>query len=351
MRTLVVAMAVACAGAPRLARAAPPADTKDVSPQLRRVFVGGRAVDVNALVPELRLRRPDLEFSKSPSARRDGSRLTIERRPGGLRLTLRASDGRTYVRDVPSDDDIGTRAVAADTTAFLGAVERGAIEPEPRGRKAKARRANDGSESPLGQRFKETLQLGAALGPSVTVPLAGPTESGAGAFVAGHLSFRVQTLHRVLVELSTRVGGTRAAGHRLIRGRLGFGAGYRFTRGAFDMPITAALTVEPWSIRQRTSNAPSLEAQGVPLARPASMVGLAVRVVPAVLVPLPGRLTLRVGGGVEFATSALPGGGSGAVRVETSDGDIAFRVAGFEATFLAEIAVWVPWRAIRRKQH
>ncbi len=331
-------------------RAAPGSKTERArAPELDRVAVRSGAVDTDALVPELRLRRPDLDFEASRQRRRDAAMLTIERGSTGLRLELTTTDGQTYVRDVPADDDIGSRAVAADTTAFLNAVERGAVSPEPKRKVGGGRNSKDEPQR-LGDRLAEALVLGAGLGPAVTVPLAGNPSFRAGSFFSGHLVLRAQTLRGVMFELGTRVGGKRALDHRLARGRIGFGAGYRLQRDKFDMPITGALTIEPWSVQPRTSNAPDLEAQGVPLTRPASMVGFAVRAVPAALLQLPRGIAMRVGGGVELAVSGIRGTGGGAVRVMPRDGsDTAFRVSGLEATFLAEIGVWVPWTSIRRK--
>ncbi|MEM6989902.1 MAG: hypothetical protein AAF721_05380 [Myxococcota bacterium] len=304
-------------------------------------------VDGGALVPELKLRRPDLEFQTRATGR-DAADLTIERAGAGLQLELSVADGRTYTRNVPGDGGLGTRAVAADTVAFLDAVERGAIPAEPPDDKRRRRRGKPAQEKPLKDRLAEALHLGAGLGPSVTVPLAGNGGAAAGTFLAGNVALRAQTLRGAMFEFGVRVGGKRLSGHRLLRSRVAFGAGYRFTDGAFDMPITAAITVEPWSIRPRTSDATELEGD-VPLLRPPAMIGLAVRAVPGALFPLRGGAVIRVGGGLELAGSGVQG--AGAVRVVTENSnDLAFRVGGFETTFLAEVAIWVPWTTIRRKR-
>lgn len=341
--TAAVLLGVAVVATPTHVIAAPPASSEGV-PKLRSVRVSGNGTDTRALVPALRVRRPDLDIeSGSLATGRDTSQLSVDRGSDGLRLVLRHTDGNTYARDVPADDDIGTRAVASDVAAFLNAVERGSVEPEPK--RARTRSSSDARRTPLA----DALQLGLAVGPSLTTPLADGDSARAGAYLAGDFIARLQIVHNVLFEFSVRGGGKRAAGHRLARGRIGIGGGYRLTRGNFDLPLTAALTIEPWSIRQRRDDAADLDTD-MPLSGPPALVGLALRAAPAALLPLRNGMSVRIGGAFELATSAVPGAGGGALEVtpEQND-DPAFRVGGFGAAFMAEIGIWMPWTVLRGK--
>jgi len=311
-------------------------------PELERVVVSSRDVDTAALLPELRMRRPDVELSEGTRAR-DAAKLTIERKGSNLHLELVDEAGRTYTRDVPADDDIGSRALATDTAAFLDAVERGDVEPEPRRKRG---RSKDDDSDQAG-RFADALQFGAGLGPAVTIPLG--ADAGRGIIGAGDLVLRAQTLHRLIFAFGTRIGGRTGDGHRLVRGRLSFGGGYRLTQDRFDMPITGALTVEPWSVKQQGGDDPDLESDEVMLQRPASLIGIAGRVAPAVLFPLRDGVTLRVGGALDLGFSGVAG--SAVVRARSDMGaesNTVFRVGGLEATIVLEVGVWVPWAAIRR---
>ena len=313
-------------------------------PELQRVVVSSRDVDTDALVPELKIRRPDLDL-ESGGRSRGAAKLTIVREGGNLHLELVDEDGRTYGRDVPADDDIGPRALATDTAAFLNAVERGDVEPEdPTSR----RRSGDRKATRSG-RFADALQFGAGLGPAVTIPIG--SDAGRGVIGAGDLVLRAQTLNRILFAFGTRIGGRTGDGHRLVRGRLSFGGGYRLTQDRFDMPITGALTVEPWSVKQRGGGDPDLESEPVDIERPASLIGIAARVAPAALFPMRDGIALRVGGALDLGFSGVPG--SAVVRVNDMDADPStiFRVGGFEATILLEVGVWVPWTAIRRPRN
>lgn len=314
-------------------------------PELERVVVSSRDVDTDALLPELKMRRPDLDLSEG-SRSRGAAKLTIERQGGNLHLELVDESGRTYTRDVPADDDIGSRALATDTAAFLDAVERGDVEPEPASNRGRSSRQEENQAG----RFTDALQFGAGLGPAVTIPIG--ADAGRGIIGAGDLAIRVQTLHRILFAFGTRIGGRTGGGHRLVRGRLSFGGGYRLTVDRFDMPITGALTVEPWSVKQQGGAEPDLEAEAVEIERPASLIGIAARVAPAVLFPMRDGIMLRVGGALDLGFSGVPGSAVVRVGEDTDAGsDTVFRVGGFEATAVLEVGVWVPWTVIRGSRH
>lgn len=312
-------------------------------PELERVVVSSRDVDTDALLPELKMRRPDLDLSDGSRAR-GAAKLTIERKGGNLHLELEEA-GRTYTRDVPADDDIGSRALATDTAAFLDAVERGDVEPEPASKRGRSSRKDEDQAG----RFTDALQFGAGLGPALTIPIG--ADAGRGIIGGGDLVIRAQTLHRILFAFGTRIGGRTGGGHRLVRGRLSFGGGYRLTQDRFDMPITGALTVEPWSVKQQGGGDPDLDSDAVEIERPASLIGIAARVAPAVLFPMRDGIMLRVGGALDLGFSGVPG--NAVVRVEDTDAgsDTVFRVGGLEATVVLEVGVWVPWTAIRGTRH
>lgn len=332
------------------AQGAPQAtNAQDAPPQLERVVVRGNAVDNQQLAQKLGLRRPDLEFETLTGPRpREASELVVTHDGERLQLELTAADGRRYTREAPADSDIGTRAVASDAAAFLDAVERGTVTPEPR---ARARRKRKQSSKPqLGERMLEALELGAGLGPSLTIPIARRADARAGRFMSGELNLRVQSVEHIVVDLGVRVGGKRSASNGLRRTRLAFSGGYRLTRGAFDMPLVGGLTVEPWSIAAQSDDAPRLSADGVRLAFPPSMIGFAARASPAYLFTLDNGIAVRVGGGLEFAASSVPGAGVGAVEATREGADTPdLRVGGLETSILLEVGVWAPWSVIRKK--
>ena len=148
------------------------------------------------------------------------------------------------------------------------------------------------------------------------------------------LGFFALLRSNVLLNLDVRVVTRRAAAPRLTRVRIAAGAGWMFTRGPFALPLTGALTVEPWWVR--TVELTDTDAEQ---ARHSPLFGIAARAAPSLRADFEGW-QIRGGLALELAGSAELAGGAGVPRVRHREtGALVYQIGGFELIGGLELAV------------
>jgi hypothetical protein len=135
-----------------------------------------------------------------------------------------------------------------------------------------------------------------------------------------------------LVIAGLRAGARTNADYTLGRVRIGLGGGWAWQWRTFVVQATAAATIEPWFVTT-SGRVPDTDRRPT-----GALLGGAARLSPMGRIAV-GRRHLVIGPFVELGGSAMP---SGVARVHTAmqDGELAFRVGGFELAGGLTIGLW-----------
>jgi hypothetical protein len=375
-RGICVALAVAGGTASAHAGAQPSAE----APVHEATAVQGpsplvvEVVDLPAaqVLDELRLRLPAREITMHDAPRPEPplSYAIVRRDPAGLRMTLITPGGAAYDRDVQDVPDQSVRAAAGALATMIDSVESGrvaptrtevpippppepkpepepepapnlATEPEPPTRVPAPIHAPEPAEDP-----PPAAELALTLSPGVALGLAPRTDAPALLGGGGSLGIDVRMRSGAMAVVDARGLGRTSEGLGLVRMRIAAGGGYAWRRGAFELPIAAFVSVEPWWLRRNRSAAPLLREGSSQSERP--LIGGGLRIAPGLFVArhrahLP---SVRVGARAELSGSFVSDAGArtAEILVEDSAGATtsAARLGGLELWLGLDVAIWFP---------
>jgi len=332
---------------------APPTANETRRQRIDALVVDSRIEDRAAIEDALRVRMVDRPVSHSAAARapRKGELfgyLEIERADAeraSLRLLL--SDGRAYAREIEAPANARAREIAATIANLVVGIEEGAIAPtaehvalppalRPAPVKPPSKPRTSRPRPPAGPQWG-LVASGAAI---LAVGPPAPQGFAAG---AGELRGEVRWPRGLTAGLGLRIAGNRARDYGLVRIRLAPGVGYAYRRGAFELHVLGAITVEPWLALQDGSVADSADRRPTHV-----LLGGALRLEPVGRIRLANERSLRIGPFVELAGSAVPSRDGGVARVRVRDEagmlDDLFRAGGFEIAVGLVLGPWIPIR-------
>lgn len=387
-RSLILIGALA-GPAPAPADSPPPSEPPVERPAgqgFRTVLASVAGLDNDATFEELGLRLGHLEIRRrwamEADAAPDPTRLFIRltrAQSGRVRIEVITGDGRAFLRE--SDGGEQPERVATSVAAnLLIAIEESTVEPDvedaalPRSNEsedvdaavaalvpapapAPAEPAPDpeppppetsGTEPPPIEAVPPpppTWQLGLGLHPTVLLAVGPPVY--AGVFQAGGADVDVVARHRSggQVGLAIRPTVRHNQGFALTRLRIALGGGYAPRVQRFELPITGALFVEPYWMRD----------DGEPLEFPELapiLAGFALRFEPGILIPVEGLGAVRVGAHAELAATGAFDGGLTVAGIASPDeeafDDRLFRMGGVEASVGLGTRIWFDLRPSQR---
>ncbi len=337
---VVLAVAGTVAAAPR---EDPPALVVEVS-----------GLSDDPLREELRLHLPERALLRPRTPRPDEPIVyAIVRREGAqVVLTLIMPGGHAYDRMLADEPGQSERVAASGLAALLGSVEAGQVEPSrtqvelpsPEGMKPESTETSDPPVEPPEPTSVPGPEIGLFAGPALGLGLA--PRSGASSVLGGGAWFGVDLRLRrgVLVSVDLRILGRGAPPLRLWRFRVAPGVGYRAQVGAFELPVTGHLLVEPWWPRL-DSRAPVLVRDGQ-TARTQPLLGAMVRASPGVFIETlaPGLRGVRLGARLELGGSFVPDQGARTVELglqQDLQREPLLRLGGLELSMGLELGLWL----------
>lgn len=320
------------------------------------------------------LRRHDREHG-APLADEPGLYAYIEvRRGDGEAIALRVilSDGRAYLRALEASDAEAPRVCAGALASLLPAIEEATAVPDAED--VPLPPALRGEPLPL--EAMPASEAGTELAPEPQAepepepeprPIAAPVEPapadapprlelgptvgvggiiGAGRRAAGwrgavgHLGVDLRGRRPWIAGVDLRFGSLAVADLRLSRLRVALAGGVVLRQGAFEAPIVAILSLEPWWFGQvPTDMAPtSSEDDG-----PRPLLGAGLRVTPSYTAPLGERARIRLGARFEVSAAGEPRGGrlrAPLVR-DAATGATRAGLGGPELTVGVDLTLWL----------
>jgi hypothetical protein len=324
-------------------------------------------LDDAALREEVQLRMPGRTLLRRDDPRPEGelAYAGVRRDAADLRLTIVLANGDAYdqvVADVPGQSE---RAAAASIAALLDAIAAGDVAPtrteveipepepppapEPEPESEPEPKPKPEPEPPPPEPKPEpkpeppALEVAPVLAPSIALGLAPVTDASVFAGAGGSLGVDLRGRRGWLAMIDARVLGRSAEGLAAVRARLALGGGWAWRRGALEVPLAGALTVEPWWVRRAGSGVDLRDGTDAVGRRPA--LGAALRVSPGLFVPRtrPRAPALRIGARAEVAGSFVPDGGLRTVEIgidEAGGREAALRIGGLELVVGLEVALW-----------
>ncbi len=190
------------------------------------------------------------------------------------------------------------------------------------------------------------LEFGISLGTGALFGTAPPQAGWRGS--VGHLGLNLRLAKGVLAGFEIRLGGGRSSDFRVLRLRSALAIGYVLRRRAFEAPIAALVTVEPWWLRSSyDSRLPASIDDGTP---PRPLLGLGLRIAPGYSFAFAGGLNLRIGARLEAALSGEPRRGlRRPLLLHPSTGSPAITLGGLEFSGGLELTLWLPTRSANRR--
>jgi len=350
-------------------------------------------IDAAATRKAIGLRLPDVAlYDQGQSARRgdeEGLYAVLEirqRDPETIAIRVVLSDGRAFRREVHPGEAEPSRVLAGTLASLVPAIEEATViadeedvplpealvlEPDERplvdahalkdegenGDDAEDDKGDTGEPDPDNAtddppatktnapalQASAPLEIGLNIGTSALFGVHAPSLGWRGA--AGHLGVDVRLPKGLLAGIELRLSGGRASDLRLLRLRSAIAVGYSVRRRAFELPIAALLTVEPWWTRDPQGRQPVNLAEDTP--RP--LLGVGVRVAPGLFLSLGKDLHLRIGARLEAALSGEPRDGlrRPVVRGPSLESP-ALTLAGLELTTGLDLTIWLPATRARR---
>jgi hypothetical protein len=379
MKLVLAAVLLAPVAAPTTA---PPAASPTATRQAVDVIrLRTASIDAGALGRELALRLPSAKIVSHDAdvAAAPGFTVFVDirpdpapTRPDAWSLTLVASDGRAYDRRVTADasssrDDV-VRLIASNVGNLVAAIEAGTVQhdrqdvpipppalaaspcptcPPP---KPPAPCPPPSQPTPPPAAAPAALDIGIGVAPMVAIGLGDPADADRFTAAGGDVALWLRHRTGVLVGADVRMLGRRLAfDTSILRTRIGLALGYAWRRNSFELATTAALTVEPWSVRASGSRSMLGDPEGAARTG-APLLGGALRIVPAHRFEI-GGIAVRLGPRLEVAaSSAIGDGGRVAQLLVDAGGDLTTvgRIGGWEIGIGIDAVVWIPVRAKRR---
>lgn len=351
------------------------------------VYVSAQGVPLEPVIEGAGLRMPSVAWTQTWDLSEEvseefGQQLFLHLKPspdGGVRIEVVLADGRAFVRDVEASID-ESRVIATDVVNFLASIRADqeivvktdvalptssesedvqatvdaveAIEPkpvEPKARVVKPERPPAGplpelTPSPIAPR-EPGWELGISGSPFVALWLPPPDFSD----VFGGGGFSVDVAGRfpngLLVRGDLRYLGRIVELTQLHRFGVSVGVGYALRKGAFEMPVSAGLRVEGYTIADIGVNVATSDLNITPL-----VLGGVVRVSPGWHIKPAGTRSVvgaRISPTIEFSGGFSFEDGAPSV-IGIADGDVeVFRVGGPELTLGLAFTVWVDPRRRR----
>lgn len=261
-----------------------------------------------------------------------------------MRLLL--SDGRAYSRDIEAPPTARSREIAATIANLIVGIEEGAIAPTaehvalPKALRPVAPPPERPAARPVPPRAPARPEWGLVVGGAAILAIGPPAPQGFAAG-GGELRGEVRWPRGLTAGLGLRIAGHRARDYGLVRIRVAPGLGYAYRRGAFELHVLGAITIEPWLATQSGSVADAADRRPV-----SALLGGAVRLEPVGRIRLAHGRSLRIGPFVELAGSAIPSRDGGVARVRVRDEagalDDLFRAGGFEIAAGLVLGPWIP---------
>lgn len=374
MKAVLVALLLGPAPAPAVTPPASPPAATQVTVEILRVRTAG--LDTDAFARELALRLPaarivghDADPATTPGftvfvdVQRDGS--------SAWALTLVASDGRAYDRRVAADasssaDDV-VRLLAGNVGNLVAAIEAGTVahdrndvpipapavatpacpacpQPKPPAPCPEPTITTAATAAP-----PAVLELGLGIAPSLAIGLGEPDDADRFTAAGGDVALWLRHRSGALVGAEVRVLGRKLAFDTSIaRTRIGIGVGYAWRRGSFELTSTAAIGIEPWSVRVAGSRSDLGDTEGEARTG-APLLGGGIRIVPAHRFEI-GGVGVRIGPRVEVAASSAIGDGGRVAQLFVDDGGALTsigRIGGWELGVGVDVVVWIPLRSKR----
>ena len=289
---------------------------------------------------------------------------SVHREPAGLRLSVVLANGDAYDQVVEDVEGQSPRVAASSLAALLDSIAGGEVAPsrtdveipppEAEVEPGKEPAAEDPEPTPQpagppvvtpGPRPSPArFELGPVVAPQLVIGVAPSTDASVLAAAGASLGIDARHQRGGLLTFDVRVAGRSGGDLSVARLRVAAGGGWAWRRGALEVPLAGAVTVEPWWVRRDGARA-DLErdpADGV-RARPA--LGALLRVAPGFFVdrPRPRVPAIRIGARAEVAGSFVPDGGARTVELgidEAGVRDATLRLGGLELTLGLDVALW-----------
>ena len=124
---------------------------------------------------------------------------------------------------------------------------------------------------------------------------------------------------------------------RVIRTRIGIGAGYAWRRGSFELATLGQVTVEPWVARIDGERARFGDGR-----RERALVGGALQLAPGLYLPTRDRISLSLSPWIELAASGNPRDRFRVPRLELPGEEaVRLRVGGLELSVGIRLTLWI----------
>lgn len=341
-----------------LAETAPLEEPAVDAPAPLLLDIGG--VDQAALEDELRLRLPERPLLRLDDPDRAGPAVyVVVRREGELlHLSVVLPGGDAYDHSLADVEGQSARVTASGVAALLDAIGAGDLaptrtdveipvaptkpEPEPLPRPEPLPQPEQ-RPRPAQTEPPPAWELGARATPQLVLGIAPATEAPALAAVGGAVGLDLRHRDGAMGAFGIRAAGRSAATTAIVRLRLAVGGGWSWRWGSFELPVLAAVTVEPWWALRDGRRDALLRGTEPVSTRPA--LGGLLAVAPGLLVPraTPRGPTVRLGLRVEAAGSFVPDGGARTVAlgIEGADGhQTTLRLGGLELVMGLDATVW-----------
>jgi hypothetical protein len=359
--------------------ASTPADAEPVSPpetasaaqEFRAARVEIVGFDEAAVLAALRLRLPRLPLERhgSPVPPEPPHVYVQIARAADTTGTLRVitSDGRAFDRSFVIEIGQEVRVAASTAASLLFAVEQGDVAPDredvaiPVAASADPPSAapapdpvvpapgpSEHDPKPMPEQPAARWEVAAALHGAALLNLGPPSyaDALAGGGAGLGVEFRAPKGGTAVVDLRGLGSSRHSIG--VARVRIAVGGGYTLRRGRFELPIVAALAVEPWFVTDPGDGVSIFNVTAAASRHP--LIGGSLRLTPAArfVVGRERPLALRIGPRLEFGGSFVVDGGAEVVGLADEEGDPRFRLGGLELSFGLELAIQLPLPARSR---
>ncbi len=346
---------------------APSAAKNPDASRVSRGYLRASGVDGDALLEAVALRVKSARwahFGPDAASADDGLTAVVQlgRQDPALQsyeLTIIVSDGRAYDRPIDTrgiEDKERVRLVASNVANLIAGLEAGTVAPDrsdvPLPEPSPAVVCPEVPPCPAPQPLPEAAptpsppapatvpavaELSVYGGLPVVLGLGAPADADRFSAWGGTVGVALRLRRGATVALDIRPGGRGTLGGvRLVRGRIGVGAGYTFRRGAFELSALGLAVVEPWVVRVDGARAVFVAGS----AQRRLVLGGAAHLAPGLRVELR-RTALRVGPFGELSFSGSAAGGFAVPRVVLPSEEASrIRIGGLEAVVGMQVAVW-----------